>query len=67
MRTIIKNFALFFGGLGLVHVIVELPYSLYIGEKFEFPLRSILYYLTFSTVYVLYKLFRSKNKADITN
>ena len=61
MKNFIKNFVLFFGALCLVHVIIELPYNLYIGEEFDLPQRSIIYYLIFSTIYALFKQFRSQH------
>ena len=58
MKTFISNFVLFFGALCLVHVLIEFPYSLYLGVEFVLPQRSILYYLSFSTIYALFKHFK---------
>lgn len=61
MKNFIKNLVFFFGALCLVHVIIEMPYNLYIGEEFALPMRSILYYLTFSALYALFKLYKGKS------
>lgn len=61
MKNFLMNFVLFFGALCLVHVIIEMPYNLYIGEEFELSMRSILYYLIFSTLYALFKLYKGKS------
>lgn len=64
MKELINHLVWMFGGICLIAVIVEFPYSIYQDTEFALTGRSIGFYLIFSTLYAVYKVYTS-NKAKI--
>jgi cell division protein FtsW (lipid II flippase) len=60
MKEFLNQLAWMFGGICLVAVIIEFPYSIYQNTEFALSARSLGIYLFISTFFAIYKVTSSK-------
>jgi len=60
MKEFLNHFVWMFGGICLIAVIVEFPYSIYQGTEFSLSANSVVFYLIFSSFYATYQFYKTK-------
>lgn len=65
MKEFLNHFVWMFGGICLVAVIIEFPYSVYQGTEFSLSARTLGLYLICSSFYGAYRVYNIKKaKSD---
>jgi uncharacterized membrane protein len=60
MKELLNHFIWMFGGICLIAVIVEFPYSIYQGTEFSLSASSLAFYLIFGSFYATYQVYKTK-------
>lgn len=60
MKEFFNHLVWMFGGICLIALIVEFPYSIYQNTEFTLSGRSIGFYLIFSTFFAIYQVYSSR-------
>lgn len=60
MKEFFNHLAWMFGGICLVAIILEFPYSIYQNTEFALSSRTLIIFLFISTIFAIYKVTSSK-------
>jgi len=60
MKIFFNYFVWMFGGLCLLTLVIEFPYTVYRETEFSLTAQTMVYYLIFSSLFALYRAYSAK-------